>query len=144
MYIDCDNPYDFKYLKEAAGYMEKYDAVIGFKKGKRESITRLVLSKGAYYLNLLLFGLNVRDINYPFKMIKTKFVKKINLFSDAYLIPVELLVGLKRQKAKIKEIEVPHKNRKEGESKMSISSMIIGHSTETIQYLLKRKKLYSR
>jgi len=144
MYIDCDNPYDFKYLKEAAKYIGKYDAVIGYKIGKRESFGRLVLSKGAYIINKMLFGLDAKDINYPFKMIKTEFVKKMNLFSDAYLIPVELLVGLKKQKAKIKEIEVPHKNRREGESKMGISNMIIGHSTEIIQYLLKRKKLYSR
>jgi glycosyltransferase involved in cell wall biosynthesis len=140
MYIDCDNPYDFKYLKEAVKYMGNYDAVIGFKKGKRESITRLILSKGAYYLNLLLFGLNVKDINYPFKMVKTKFVKKMPLYSNNSLISVEILVGLKKQNAKIKEIEVPHKIRTEGESKMGFSSMIIGHFVEIIEYFLMRKR----
>jgi glycosyltransferase involved in cell wall biosynthesis len=140
MYIDCDNPYDFVYLKKAAKYIEEYDAVIGYKIGKRESTGRLILSKGAYFMNSLLFGLNVKDINYPFKMIKTGFVRKMVLSSNTSLIPIELLVGLKKQNAKIKEIEVPHKIRTEGKSKMEFSSMVIGHFVEIFRYFLLRKR----
>tara|TARA_Y100000294_G_C8513175_1_gene319664 strand:- start:295 stop:993 length:699 start_codon:yes stop_codon:yes gene_type:complete len=134
MYTDCDNVYDFKYIREAAKYIGEYDAVIGYKKGKRESMMRLIVSKGAYYLNLLLFGLNVKDINYPFKMMKTRFVKKMNLYSNTTLIPVELLVGLKKQKAKIKEIEVPFIMRTEDKSKMNYITVISGHIVDIARY----------
>jgi glycosyltransferase involved in cell wall biosynthesis len=135
MYIDCDNPYDFKYLKEAVRYIGDYDAVIGYKQGKRESFGRLILSKGAYLLNSILFGLNVKDINYPFKMMKTNLVKKMSLYSNTSLLPTELLIGLKKQKAKIKEIQVPHKIRTEGKSKMGFIKMIIGHLIDIVRYL---------
>jgi glycosyltransferase involved in cell wall biosynthesis len=140
MYIDCDNPYDFTYLKKAAKYIKEYDAVIGYKVGKRESIGRSILSKGAYFLNSLLFGLNVKDINYPFKMIKTSFVRKMVLNSNTSLIPIELLVGLRTQNAKIKEIKVPHKIRTEGKSKMGFSSMIIEHFVEIFRYFLLKRR----
>jgi glycosyltransferase involved in cell wall biosynthesis len=139
MYIDCDNPYDFKYLKEAAKYIKDCDAVIGYKKGKRESFARLILSKGAYFLNKTFFDINVKDINYPFKMIKTKFIKKMDLCSDKSFLPVELLIGLKKQKAQIKEMEVPHKIRAEGKSKMGFGTMIIEHFIDMIKYLKKRR-----
>lgn len=139
MYIDCDNPYDFKYLQEAAKYMGRYDAVIGYKKGKRESFGRLILSKGAYFFHKMLFNLNIKDINYPFKMIKTKFVKKMKLVSDHSFLAPEILIELKRQKARIKEISVPHNIRKEGESKfMNYKKVMIDHIKDVIKYLRKR------
>src|SRR3989338_2746896 len=61
MYIDCDNPYDFKYLGEAVKYIDEYDAVIGYKKGKRETLGRLILSKGANIFSKILFRLDVKD-----------------------------------------------------------------------------------
>jgi len=137
LYIDCDNPYDFKYLKEATKYIGRYDAVIGYKKGKRESFGRLILSKGAYFLNRALFGLNVKDINYPFKMIKTRLVRNMKLFSDKSFIAAEILIGLKKQKAKIKEIEVPHKVRTEGKSKMNLTKIIGEHLIDTIRCIKK-------
>ena len=137
LYIDCDNPYDFKYIKKAAKYIGKYDAVIGYKKGKRESLGRLILSKGAYFLNRIIFGLNVKDINYPFKMMRTKLVKKMNLFSNKSFIAAEIMVGLKKQKAKIKEIEVPHTVRTEGKSKLEYRNIIIEHLIDTIRCIKK-------
>ena len=138
MYIDCDNPYDFKYLKEALKYIRDYDAVIGYKQGKRETFGRLILSKGANLISKLLFRLNVKDVNYPFKMVKTDFVKKMNLLSNNSFIAAEILIELKKQKAKIKEILVPHKTRTEGKSKfMDFRKVISEHLIDIVRCLKK-------
>lgn len=139
MYIDCDHPYDFKYLQEAAKYMGRYDAVIGYKKGKRESFGRFILSEGGYFFHKVFFNISTKDISYPFKMMKTKFVKKMILVSDHSFIAPEILIELKRQKAKIKEILVPHTKRREGTSKfMNYKKVIIDHIKDLIKYLKKR------
>lgn len=138
MYIDCDNPYDFRYLEYAVNYIEECDAVIGYKQGKRETFGRLVLSKGANLFSKVLFRLNVKDVNYPFKMMKTEFVKKMNLLSNNSFIAAEILIELKKQRAKIKEILVPHKMRTHGQSKfMNFRKVISEHLNDLLRCLKK-------
>jgi dolichol-phosphate mannosyltransferase len=138
MYIDCDHPYDFVYLTEAVKYIGKYDAVIGYKQGKRETFGRLVLSKGANLFSKVLFRLNVKDANFPFKMMKTKFVKRMNLLSNNSFIAAEILIELKKQHAKIKEMLVPHKIRTHGQSKfMDFNKVITDHLIDMMRCLRK-------
>lgn len=140
MYTDCDNPFEFKYIKEALRYFPDYDAVIGYRLGKRESFGRLILSKGANFITNMLFQLNVKEINYPFKIIKSYLVKRMNLLSNDSFIAAEILIELKKAKAKIKQIQIPTRQRAEGESKfMNLKKLMLNHLKDAIRCLLTKK-----
>jgi glycosyltransferase involved in cell wall biosynthesis len=140
MYTDCDNPFDFIYIKKALRYFSNYDAVIGYRLGKRETFGRLILSRGANLLENILFRLNVKEVNYPFKIIKTKLVKKMNLLSNNSFIAAEILMELKKKKARIKQIQIPTKLRMEGESKfMDLRKLILDHLKDATRCLLLKK-----
>ena len=82
--------------------------------------------------------MDVKDVNYPFKMMKTEFVKKMQLLSNKSFIAAEIIIELKKQNAKIKEILVPHKTRTEGESKfMDFRKVIIDHLIDIVVCLKK-------
>ena len=140
VYTDCDRPYDFKYLAEAAKYMKNYDAVTGYRVGKRESFSRYIMSIGGNLFAKIFFGVGVKDEGFPFKMIKTDLIKKFNLVSNYSFITVEILSELKRYKAKIKEIPVRYKIRTEGKSKfMDFGNVVIKHLIDSINFLKKGK-----
>lgn len=141
MYLDSDNPFDFIHLKKAVKYFGDYDAVIGYMQGnKRETLGRLILSNGWNLLANIFFRLNAKGVDYPFKMIKTKLLKKINLLSDHSFIATEILIQLKKEKAKIKQIQIPTNIRIEGESKFNDSGkVIVNHLKDAIRCLLIKK-----
>lgn len=118
-YVDADLPYDLSELKKAFPFMKDYDAVIGYKTGKRENLMRVLMS--IIYNNLirLVFGLKFRDINYSYKIIRNDVLKNLSLKSDGWFVATEILVELDKKGYKVKELHVPFKMRVEGESKVS-------------------------
>tara|TARA_B100000315_G_C14192238_1_gene413896 strand:- start:173 stop:610 length:438 start_codon:yes stop_codon:yes gene_type:complete len=140
MYTDCDNPFDFRHIKGALRYFSNYDVVIGYRLGKRENFGRFIISRGANLLTNLLFRLNAKEVNYPFKIIKTRLAKKMDLLSNNSFISAEILMELKKKKAKIKQIQIPTKLRDEGESKFKDSGKVIaGHLKDAASCLLMKK-----
>ena len=138
VYSDCDLPYNFEYFVEATRYIEDYDAVIGYKLGKRESIGRYILSFGGRVFARIFFGIKVKDVGFPFKLMKTKLVKKFRLVSDTNFIPVEILLELKKNNAKIKEIPIQYKMRQIGSSKViSYFSIIKEYLADVAKYTKK-------
>lgn len=130
-YVDADLPYDLNDLKKALPFLEDYDAVIGYKTGKRENILRSIMSNVYNRLIRFVFNLPYRDINYSYKIIKRGVLDTLDLRSDGWFVTVELLVGLKNKGYHVKEIAVPFVRRKMGKSKIS------GNYCKTILYFLK-------
>lgn len=130
-YVDADLPYDLNDLKKALPFLEDYDAVIGYKTGKRENILRSIMSVVYNRLIRFVFNLPYKDINYSYKIIKRGVLNTLDLRSDGWFVTVELLVGLKNKGYRVKEISVPFVRRKMGKSKVS------GNYCKTILYFLK-------
>ena len=138
IFIDCDLPYDFEHLADASKYMKDYDAVLGYRVGKRGSLGRLIISKGANIFAKFLFEIKVKDIGFPFKMIKTNLIKKFNLVSNNSFIREEILIELKKYNARIKEIPIPYHIRAEGKSKFSnFGRTIKGHLIDVFNHMRK-------
>ena len=138
IFVDCDLPYDFKYLADASKYMRDYDAVLGYRVGKRGSLGRLIMSKGANILAKVLFNINVKDVGFPFKMIRTRLLKNFNLVSNNSFIREEILIELKKHNARTKEIPIPYQARIEGKSKFSnFSRTVKGHLVDIFNYMRK-------
>lgn len=130
-YVDADLPYNLNDLKKALPFLGEYDAVIGYKTGKRENILRSIMSIVYNRLIRFVFNLPYRDINYSYKIIKRGVLNTLDLRSDGWFVTVELLVELKNKGYHVKEILVPFVRRKMGTSKVS------GNYWKTILYFLK-------
>lgn len=115
LFTDSDGQFDFGEIEKFLGKISGADLVIGFRIRRVEGIWRKLNATGWKFLNFLLFGLNVRDIDCGFKLIKKGVLKKIpKLESDGATISAELLVKAKRYGFKISEVPVSHFRRKAG------------------------------
>lgn len=117
-FTDSDGQFDFAEIKK---FIEKQketgsDLVIGYYNKRRVSLTKKITSKIWEALVLVLFGLNVRDIDCGFKLISKKVFDEIpKLESErGAFISSELLIKAKKQGFKISEIPVTHYPRLKG------------------------------
>jgi len=117
-FTDSDGQFDFAEIKK---FIEKQketgsDLVIGYYNKRRVSLTKKITSKIWEALVLVLFGLNVRDIDCGFKLISKKVFNEIpKLESErGAFISSELLIKAKKQGFKISEIPVTHYPRLKG------------------------------
>jgi len=140
-YRDADFPYKVSELKKSFPYLKDYDAVIGYKSGKRENLFRKIISVIYNGLIKTLFNLKFKDINYSYKIIRNDVLKKLDLRSDGWFIDAEILIELKRGGYKVKQVHVPYTIRKCDESKVSSNYIqgIYGILKEMLKYI-KRKK----
>lgn len=135
-YRDADFPYKVSELKKSFPYLKDYDAVIGYKSGKRENLFRKIISIVYNKLVKILFNLKFRDINYSYKIIRKDVLKKLDLRSDGWFIDAEILIELKKGGYKIKEVCVPYTIRKGKGSKVS------GNYIQSIYRILKEMFQY--
>ena len=118
-FIDSDGQFNFAEISRFIVTQEKThaDLIIGFYLGRKVSFTRKLNSKMWQLLVLLLFGLNVRDIDCGFKLISKKVVDTISkLESEGAFISSEFLIKAKKADFKIVELGVRHFSRKFGKA----------------------------
>lgn len=116
-----DNPKEVrKFLKKLN---EGYDMVSGWKKKRKDPISKTIPSKVVNYLVRLMTGLKLHDINCGFKAYRRETIKNLYLYGDLYrFIPIFIY----RQNFKVGEIEVEHLPRKFGKSKYGWRRFISG------------------
>lgn len=114
-FTDSDGQFDFSEIKKFLEKIDKADLVIGHRIKRAEGLARKLNAQSWRFLNFLLFGLKVKDIDCGFKLIKKKVLEKIpKLESNGATISVELLVKTKKAGFKIVEVPVNHYPRKVG------------------------------
>ena len=117
-FTDSDGQFDFK---EISAFIEKQqetnaDLVIGYYKKRQVSRFKVITSRMWEIAVMLLFGLNLRDIDCGFKLISKKVIDEIpKLESErGAFISSELLIKAKKMGFKIVEIPVTHLPRLQG------------------------------
>jgi glycosyltransferase involved in cell wall biosynthesis len=113
-FTDADLQFDILELQNLLVHIPAYEAVIGYRAPRRDPFMRLLNARGWNFLNRLLFGLRVRDIDCAFKIFKRELVQDLVLKSEGAMINAEILVRLKRQGVSLKEVPVSHLPRKAG------------------------------
>ena len=113
-FTDCDLQFDVSEIKKLLSYIPEYDVVIGYRSPRRDPFMRLVNAWGWKWLNRILFGLKVRDIDCAFKLFKKEAIKSIQIKSRGAMISAEILIRLFQKGYKIKEVPVTHLPRKAG------------------------------
>ncbi len=142
-YTDCDEPVDLNKLAEAIPHLLDHDMVIGYRVNRWEGWLRFVYSKGYNGLVRLLFGVNVRDINFSFKLIHREALQKLRLSAGSVFIDGELLAEAARNRLTIQEMPVEYQMRKHGTSNFN-SLRAVTHTLEEIWSYYKRRQQSNR
>ncbi len=113
-FTDADMQFDITELRHLLEHLNRFDVVIGYRAPRRDPFIRLVNAWGWNFLNRILFGLRVHDIDCAFKLFKRDLLQSIQLRSQGAMISAELLIRLTRYGVKIKEVPVSHFPRTAG------------------------------
>ncbi|PIS09412.1 hypothetical protein COT75_01900 [Candidatus Beckwithbacteria bacterium CG10_big_fil_rev_8_21_14_0_10_34_10] len=125
-YTDSDGQFDFWEINKFLKKMEKSDLAIGYRLKRTDILYRRVLAKILMFTNLILFGLNVKDVDCGFKLFKRKVIKEIGqLYTSSAITETELLVRAKKKGFKVCEIGVKHNSRIEGEQTGGKAGVVI-------------------
>lgn len=115
-YTDGDNQYDVDELKKMCEYIPVYDAVLGYREKRSLIFTRDLQSRLYNYLIQLLFHIDIKDVGCAMRIIKKELVTQMSFSSTSVFVQVEVILGLKKQQAKIKQLPVTHYSRMYGKA----------------------------
>jgi glycosyltransferase involved in cell wall biosynthesis len=150
IYTDIDLPFDLSRLKEIMPLISVSDVVIGYRKGKRESVVRVFYSW--IYNNLInfIFRLNIKDVNFALKIFKREILNNMQLKSEGSFINAEFLAKAKKLGVSIKETSVEYQFRTYGISRLSTPLVICKILYEMIKFypeitlFSKKKSMYDK
>lgn len=132
-FTDADLQFDVREIEQLLKYVDRYDVVIGYRAPRRDPLMRLFFAWGWNKLNRLLFGLKVRDIDCAFKLFRRDLIQKLDLKSSGAMISAEMLIRLKRDGVRIKEVPVTHLPRTRGNPTGAKPSVILRAFREMVQ-----------
>lgn len=138
-WMDGDLQFDIKSLDNFIAYTDKYDAVIGYRAHRADTFLRKV--NGELYTRLInfLFGLDIRDIDCAFKLIRRSKLEKITIETSSAFTSSEILIKLKSNGTKFKQLSVLHFPRMFGKPTGGSVRVIFKGLKETMLFFLKLK-----
>lgn len=132
---DGDMQYDPKEFKGFLPYMNDYDAIVGYRLSRKLSQYRKLQTYVYNFMIHLMFRLKIKDINCSFKVVRRQFLNKFELKSASSFIDAELLLKLRKNKARIMELPVNHFPRMYGEASGAKPGVVLTTLKEMFQYL---------
>ncbi len=120
---DSDNEMPASHFKRLWEIRDSYDALFGFRTGRKSSIDRKIVSFLSRLVAGMLFGTGVKDVNVPYRLIRAEILEKIisDIPPDTFAPNIIISGMLCKSGAKIANIPVPHVLRKTG--KVSIGNI---------------------
>lgn len=128
LYTDADLPFDMDELPRAVRLLREYD--VDIISAYRFDRTGEGLLRGVYtwvYNGLIkaLFGVKVRDINFAFKLCRSRIFEHVELQSEGSFIDAELVIRSTRLGYEIMQMGVDYFPRTRGESTLSSPGVIL-------------------
>lgn len=115
VFTDGDRQFDFAQVSNLIEKIHDADMVIGFRKKRRDSMSRHILMYLLKVWDYIFFRFYFKDIDCGFKMFRRSALERIMpLRSEGAMITTEILAKATRKKLKIKEVEVEHYPREFG------------------------------
>lgn len=114
--VDADGQFDFSEITLLFEKTRNSDLVIGFRLNRQDSIIRKINGLLWTFLNNLLFGINVKDVDCAFKLVNRRVLQKIPRLESTRggMISPELLAKTKKAGFRIDQVAVHHFPRAEG------------------------------
>jgi glycosyltransferase involved in cell wall biosynthesis len=128
LYTDADLPFDMHDVHKAIRLLRYYDAdVVSAYRFDRtgEGYVRTVYS---FFYNLMvrvLFGVRMRDINFAFKLCRTRIFQHVELKSEGSFIDAELVVKAQKYGYSVIQFGVDYFPRTRGVSTLSSPAVIV-------------------
>ena len=103
----------------------EHDMVIGYRKARKDGISRIFVTRTLRLLILLIFHVYVKDANTPFRLMKAKTLKKyIKLVPDKYhLSNVIISVIYKKYHLNMKFIDITFRPRQGGKNSINMKKI---------------------
>jgi len=139
-FTDADLQFDLREIIKLLKFIEEYEVVIGYRNPRRDPFMRLVNAWGWKWLNQILFGLKVRDIDCAFKLFTKQAIKSINIESFGATVSAEFLIKLKNKGYNFKEVAVRHLPRSAGSPTGAKPQVIFKAFKELRSLYIKQKK----
>jgi dolichol-phosphate mannosyltransferase len=118
--IDSDGQFDLADAFRLLDELDRggYDAVTGWRMGKKDSAFRVLADRGMNGLVRLLFGIRLRDTNCAIKVVKGDALRALRIESRGYPTPTEICIRLAARGLRVGECGVTHRAREAGASKL--------------------------
>jgi glycosyltransferase involved in cell wall biosynthesis len=113
---DADGQYDLRDLAAMYPFLRDVDMVAGFRMGRRDPLPRRVASRLFNWLNAVVLGIRVRDVNCSLKMYRRSFLYMVDLAIDGFLIDAEVFAKARRAGMRWAQVGVTHRRRQHGTS----------------------------
>ena len=136
--VDSDNQFDANDFWELYKYKDNYDFILGYRRERHDAFPRLILTRIVRVINLIVFGVWIKDANCPFRIIRKEVLKDFLKLIDKETLAPNIMISIlaKKKKIRMKEVPVTHYERKTG--KVSIVSFnLIKFSLNGLKQLLK-------
>ncbi len=130
--LDADGQFDPADLATLARFASDNDAVIGCRAVRADPLVRRIYGCGWTLLMRLFFGLGVSDLNCGLKLFRRSTVEKIELQASGALVTAELMVKLLARGARIREVEVRHLPRLQGQQTGARPAVVLGAFRELV------------
>lgn len=134
LYIDSDLPIEMDDALLAIPLTANADMVIGNRQGRAEGPKREIMSWVYNRLIRVLFGLNVRDVNFAFKLFRRSILERISLQSEGSFIDAELLIETHKAGFRIAELPLRYFERTAGVSTLASGSVVVKILHEMADY----------
>ena len=116
-YTDGDAQYDPNEMAVLWGAMRPgVDLVNGYKISRSDPIHRILLGRIYHHTVKLLFGLEVRDVDCDFRMMRKSIFDRVRLEKDSGVICLEMMKKIQDAGFHIAEVPVHHYHRTHGKS----------------------------
>lgn len=127
LYTDADLPFDMAEVSRAVRLLRDYevDLISAYRFDRTgEGSLRAVYTSVYNGLIKALFGVKVRDINFAFKLVRTRIFDHVELKSEGSFIDAELVIRATRLGYEIMQMGVDYFPRTRGESTLSSPGVI--------------------
>lgn len=115
-YMDSDGQFDVDDLPRLFSLLDRADVVCGFRTARQDRLYRRLLSRGFNVLVRAVFGIQARDVNCGFKLVRRETLDRLQLESKQTFINAELYLKAQALGLHIVEVEVHHRQRSCGRS----------------------------
>lgn len=143
---DSDGQFDFAEISKFIEKAEEAEVVVGYRVNRQDNFVRKLNGWGWTFISNLLLGINVKDVDCAFKLIKKSVIEKIPKLKSTRggMISPELLALIRKDNFKIVEVGVHHYQRKAGEQTGANLKVIITSFLELFKlwWILLDKKIF--
>ena len=139
-YSDADLPVRLEDFADALPLLADADLVTGYPRGWNKTPRRRAYTAVYRRLVRLLLGLQVRDVNFSFKLIRRELLERNELDARTGLVDAQLLVQAVRLGGRLVEREVAYCERQVGQTHFDSPLVALSTGRELVAWWWRRRR----